>query len=939
MQLILIFERKNQTGKVSDNNYSFSQSFIQKLIELTGGAIQPATFDKIINSFQKETEKYFFTQSSESNLIRIFQSVYDKSLFISELSEFPHHVEIVTAIAASSNYLTDIVVRNPEYLYQVFDQSYLVHKLDAEVLQNEISEGVESFKSFPAKLNFLRQIKKRITLKIGLTDILGLADLESITEQLSILAKSINSKLFSLSFDEIILKYKINYPVSNFCLCSLGKLGGNELNYSSDVDLILFFDKNYSIKEIKKEYQEILVEAALLFIKSSTQITDRGYIYRVDFRLRPDGKFSPLCKALSDYTRYYEIRGEDWERQMLIKLDFVCGSMKLYKQFTEFLLPYIYPSSFSTSLKDQIKKMKANIERQSLEKDDVKLFAGGIRDIEFSIQALQLLNGGRFKELQTGNSLKAIHKLYSKNLLKENEKNIFTEAYIFYRRAEHFLQLMNDTQTHVIPAEGELLNKLANYMGFKSSSEFKLKLAQYRKSVRDIYNEILSSGESITDLTAGINFIDKSKADKNLVYLRNGLGISGQKEFDTRTINLYTHIEPTLINYLRSSDYPDRVLENVVKVIRSTVFQSIWYSEFSNLKYFERFLELCERSQKTVDLLSMDKMLEEFFLSRRVFIKNVKSELNNFTTNQIILLAAVQFTLGLINTEKLSSIIGSYVHNKIQSSLNKLDLGYVYFVGALGSCGAGSMNFSSDIDLIIVTDDVNKYKTIQQDFQKFVQIIQKELKPFEVDFRLRPEGNKSPLVVDINNYEKYFEERARIWEFQSLLKLSFISGDKSLFNKFKKILALRVGQLDTISVIKEVKQMLGIVQKELVSSGIFNIKKERGGLQSIDFITQTIALSNVEHFKKCLGKSIPEIIKYLTQNGFKDFEELNKNYKELRKIEFTIQNLFNKSSAVIPSAKDQKEMLEKNLELNGPIANYISSIVKSTNKFLDKYLG
>ncbi len=923
---------------MSDNNFSFSQSFIQKLIELTGGAIEPATFDKIINSFQKETEKYFFTQSSEANLIRIFQSVYDKTLFISELSEFPHHIEIITAIAASSNYLTDIVVRNPEYLYQVFDQSYLIQNIDPEILQKEISDGVVSFKSFPAKLNFLRQIKKRITLKIGLTDILGLSDLKSITTQLSILAKAINSKLFSLSFDEIILKYKINYPVSNFCLCSLGKLGGNELNYSSDVDLILFFDKNYYIKEIKKEYQEILAEAALLFIKSSTEITDRGYIYRVDFRLRPDGKFSPLCKTLSDYTRYYETRGEDWERQMLIKLDFVCGSIKLYKQFKDFLQPYIYPSSISSSLKDQIKKMKANIERQNREKDDVKLFAGGIRDIEFSVQALQLLNGGRFKELQSGNSLDAIQKLCSKNLLKKNEKDIFTEAYIFYRRVEHFLQLMNDTQTHVIPTDGELLNKLANYLGFNSSSDFKLKLTQYRKSVRDIYNEILYSGESVAELTSGINFIDKSKADKNLVYLRNGLGISGQKEFDARTINLFTSIEPTLINYLRRSEYPDRVLENFVKVIRSAVFQSIWYNEFSNLKFFERFLELCERSQKAVDLLSTDKMLEEFFLSRRVFIKNAKSELNNFTTNQIILLAAVQFALGLIDTEKVSAIIGNYVSHKIRNTLNELELDYVYFVGALGSCGSGSMNFASDIDLIIVADDVNKYKTIQEDFQKFVRIIQKELKPFEVDFRLRPEGNKSPLVVDINNYENYFRERARTWEFQSLLKLSFVCGNKNLFYKFKKILTRRVGLLDASSIVKEIKQMIGNVQKEFASNGLFNLKKEKGGLQSIDFITQSIALSNVQDFKKCSGKSISKMIKYMIKNGYEDFEELNRNYKALRKIEFTIQNLFNKNSAAIPSAKDQKELLEKNLGLREPVENYISSIVKSTNKFLDKYL-
>ncbi len=554
------------------NSFTFSQNFINKLVEITSGSIPPGEFDKLINALQKESDKYFFNDSSEANLLRIFSAVYDKTLFISDMSRYPHHVEILTAISANSNYLTDIVVRNPEYLYQLFDQNYLTQKLNSDIIQLEIGKGLEQFRSFQAKLNYLRQIKKRYILKIGLTDILGMTNLKSTTEQLSVLAKAINAKLFDLSFDEILLKYKIKYPNSNFCLCSLGKLGGNELNYSSDVDLILFFDKNYYIKEIRKEYHEILSETALLFIKSSTQLTDRGYIYRVDFRLRPDGKFSPLCKTLADYTRYYEIRGEDWERQMLIKLDFVCGSSKLYKQFTDFLQPYVYPASFSSSLKDQVKKMKSNIERQNKDKDDIKLFTGGIRDIEFSVQALQLLNGGKNKDLQTGNTLEAIQKLTAKNLLKEDEKKIYEESYIFYRRIEHYLQLMNDTQTHLIPSDGELLNKLSSYLGFQNPDAFKIQLEQYRTSVRNIYNDILFTGQTADDLSTGINFGDKQKAYKNLIYLRNGLGISDQKEFDARTINLFSKIEPVLIEYLEQSISPDRVIENFVKNVSNFDF-------------------------------------------------------------------------------------------------------------------------------------------------------------------------------------------------------------------------------------------------------------------------------------------------------------------------------------------------------------------------------
>ena len=921
------------------NRFTFSQNFINKLVEITSGSIPPDEFEKLIDALQKESDKYFFNDSSEANLLRIFSAVYDKTLFISDMSRYPHHIEILTALSANSNYLTDIVVRNPEYLYQLFDQNYLTQKLNSDIVQLEIGKGLGQFKSFQAKLNYLRQIKKRYTLKIGLTDILGMEDLKSTTEQLSVLAKAINAKLFDLSFDEILLKYKINYPNSNFCLCSLGKLGGNELNYSSDVDLILFFDKNYHIKEIRKEYHEILSETALLFIKSSTQITDRGYIYRVDFRLRPDGKFSPLCKTLADYTKYYEIRGEDWERQMLIKLDFVCGSSKLYKQFTDFLQPYVYPATFSSSLKDQVKKMKSNIERQNKEKGDVKLFAGGIRDIEFSVQALQLLNGGKNKDLQTSNTLEAIQKLTAKDLLKVDEKKIYEEAYVFYRRIEHYLQLMNDTQTHLIPSDGELLNKLSSYLGFDNPDDFKIQLEQYRTSVRNIYNDILFTGQTADDLSTGINFGDKQKAHKNLTYLRNGLGISDQKEFDARTINLFNKIEPTLVEYLEQSLNPDRVLENFVKTIRTATFQSIWYNEFINDKFFNLFLRICEFSQKAVDLISSDKMLEEFFLTRRVFVKEPDDDFSILTTNQILFMLSVQYTLRLIDTSKISEILSRYVAIKINNALSRLGLEQIFFVGALGSCGSRAMNFNSDIDLIIVVDDVNKYNNLQEDFQKFIQIIQKELKPFEVDFRLRPEGKKSPVVTDINNYEKYLNERARTWELQTLLKLNFTAGDEKLFKQFKEMHLKRIKSINVSSVKSEINQMLNTVQKEINAGGQLNIKKQTGGLQTIDFILQAIILSNPKYSDNCIGKNIVEIIEYLREDNFEDLNELKKNYLKLRDIEFTIQNTLNANNAALPKNKEQITLLEKVLNAESQLDIILDGIIESNKNFLEKYLA
>ena len=909
-------------------------------MEFGGGSISTESLDSILNALQKEAAKYYFTNSSEANLHRIFSAMYDKSLFLSELSKYPHHVEIVTAIAASSNYLTDIVVRNPEYLYQIFDQGYLSEQLTDELLKKEIANGIESFKSFQAKLNYLRQIKKRFTLKIGINDILGFDNLDMITRQLSYLAKAINGELFDLCYNEILNKYNLKIDGEKYCLCSLGKLGGNELNYSSDVDMILFYDEDMHVEAAKKEYQEILIEAALLYIKSSTAVTDRGYIYRVDFRLRPDGIYSPLSRVLGDYLKYYETRGEDWERQMLIKIDLVCGNKMLYKKFTDFLQPYIYPSSFSTSLKEQIKKMKINIERQNKVKDDVKLFAGGIRDIEFAVQGLQLLNGGRFKGIRTGNSLEAIELLSSKNLLKEAEKKILTEAYIFYRRVEHFLQLMNDTQTHEIPSEGELLCKLSNYTGFDSIDDFKNKLDNFRQDVRNIYEEILFTDSSFVEFFTGLEFADQVKAEKNIKYLRSGTGISGQKGFDSRTINLFENIEHHLQSYLKKSPAPDRILDNFVKVVQASLFPSIWYSEFTNEKFFELFLQICEYSQKAIDLISIDRMLEEFFFSRRVFAKNTKAELELFSTGQLVFLLAVQFSLGLIDPQKVSELITEFIEIKIKQTLAGLNLNSTYFIGAMGSFGSASMTFSSDIDLIVVTDDVNKYENIHSDFQNFILQIQKTLKPFEVDFRLRPEGKKSQLVWDISNYKRYLADRARIWEYQSFLKLRFIAGEKKLFNRLRTAIINQIKLLDKNAVREEIGRMLISVQKEFSSNrSSFNIKKQKGGLMGIDFLMQSFALANAEDFKKCMGKSIATMIKYFRQKFPGDIEELENNYKTLREIEFDVQNIFNTGSAVIPEELIKKKILQNFLKTEEDLKSTIVGIIRSNNKYLEKYLG
>ncbi len=309
---------------------------------------------------------------------------------------------------------------------------------------------------------------------------------------------------------------------------------------------------------------------------------------------------------------------------MLIKAGFVSGSKILFNNFLNYLQPFIYPSSFSISPMEQIKKLKLNIENNLKDEENIKLIPGGIRDIEFSVQALQLLNGGRLKNIRNNSTLEAISHLREEKLLTEDETDTFYKAYIFYRKIEHYLQLMNDTQTHSIPSDGEILEKLGSYLGFSSSKIFIETVTSNRKNVKAIYDSIIGKESELSlkeNKISNIKFENQKKAEKDFIYLSEGKGLLGQKEFDKNTIESFSKIEPQLIKYLDNCLQPDLVLQNFVRIIRNITFPSIWYNEFLDKIFFDSFLKICELSQKSIDLFAEDTDLHEYFLTRRVFQK------------------------------------------------------------------------------------------------------------------------------------------------------------------------------------------------------------------------------------------------------------------------------------------------------------------------------
>ena len=310
-----------------------------------------------------------------------------------------------------------------------------------------------------------------------------------------------------------------------------------------------------------------------------------------------------------------------------------------------------------------------------------------------------------------------------------------------------------------------LRKNLVIILDFKSSNEFKEKVKVFRKQVRDIYNSIVGESKKSKDVNNIFNqikFSNPQKASNDISFLREGKGLTVSRKFDKSALEAFSKIEEKVYEYLLNADDPDLCLSNFVRVIKQADFPSIWYNEFTDSNFLKIFLELCERSQLVIDLFAEDKVLRESFLSR-VFLNEISTdEIRKIRLKNILFLLAVQLTIKLIEPATASKILSDAVREKIkrlsEEFSKKKKWKNDYLVIVLGSTGTRTMTFASDVDLIFAVKNSGKHEKIQKEFQELLGNLKKELSPFSVDCRLRPEGASSQLVWDFDKYIEYLEQ-------------------------------------------------------------------------------------------------------------------------------------------------------------------------------------
>jgi len=629
-------------------------------------------------------------------------------------------------------------------------------------------------------------------VRIGLRDLTRQSDLVETTEDLSNLADVCLAGAYEVCFQELSARYgrpmglddRGQPQPSEFAILGLGKLGGQELNFSSDIDLMFLYtcDGETSHGPVghttaRITNHEFYTRLGRLLLKAIHEITADGNVYRVDLRLRPDGRGGPIVNSLAQLEVYYESWGKTWERQMLLKARTVAGSEKLGREFLRLMRPFIFRKYLDAAALQEIKQIKEQIDR-SLEQQrgrgiNIKLGRGGIREIEFVAQCFQLVFGGQDSWLRERHSLRALHRISERGFLTYEEYSDLARAYIFFRELEHRIQMAYGRQTHELPTDVDELATLARKMGLRGLDAEMLAtvlMQQYREhttKVRKIYDKLFygdffEAGEDASPewytLAAGMKagqallrqfqFADPEKTYRNLMQLHDG---PPSVHPTAKSRELFRQLCGTLLRVASEQPDPDLAINNLEQFVASTPAREslfrLWLDHEALLRVvlslFGNSVFLSKRLIQQPDLL--DTLLNPASLTRAKTKAELREDLQLLVgratryDEQLDLVRrfkrAEEFRIGLheiageadilITMHNLSNLADIYLEAVLrivweewarQVGLPESPVGHGFLIIALGKLGGMELDFASDLDLLFVNDDAADAAVVPQQF-------------------------------------------------------------------------------------------------------------------------------------------------------------------------------------------------------------------------------
>jgi glutamate-ammonia-ligase adenylyltransferase len=800
-----------------------------------------------------------------------------------------------------SRFLSEAVMRNPERILQVANSGSFYRVLSVEEYTGRLGEYLgRERRGVPPAVD-LACFRRRQLLRIVLRDVLGVATLSDVTEEISNLADAI----LDLAYREIRARFVARYgeprlPDGRPCglsVISLGKLGGQELNYSSDIDLMFIYGGNGETdgappSSAPLSNKEFYKKVANDYTALLSAYTGDGPCYRVDLRLRPDGTGGEVCLSTEGAQTYYAERARDWEKQMLIKARISAGEREPGEALLEFVEPLIYQSSLDFRAVEAVSETRQRISEKMAAKRgmagglDIKLMPGGIRDIEFLVQCLQRLHGGREHWVRHGGTMMALFRLRDKALLSDGEYARLAAAYQFLRCLEHRLQMDEDRQTHTLPADAAQLELLARKMphegaGAAGSAEWlRRQLEEHRANVQEIYERVIHAQKPL--------YYSDEPAPVSVEEAVEAAGPGGQpasnltRFLDERAPQLAEAVAAASLH--RGRERFEHFLE------KAFASPDVLARLEGNPKLSAQVLDIFEHSPHFADdLLRYPELLQEIgqpFQLQELPLRD-EGELRRFYRRQMLriqtesILDAAPIFSTLSKTSLLAdTVIAEAYRIALAEAPPPADPSYTpgdqMMTIALGRLGMGEFDLGSDADLVFVIPDADaaEYAFWTGVAERIVQILSAYTGDgvmFTVDTRLRPNGREGDLVQTEGAYKAYFAGQAEAWEGITYMKSRAVAGNIERATAFLQELQAvdwrRYGQ--SMRSRKELAEMRARLERE---QGPRNpLKAGMGGYYDIDFALMYLRLRGAGIFYKVLNT--PERIDVIEKMGHLDRED------------------------------------------------------------------
>ncbi|MDX5364148.1 MAG: bifunctional [glutamate--ammonia ligase]-adenylyl-L-tyrosine phosphorylase/[glutamate--ammonia-ligase] adenylyltransferase [Pseudazoarcus pumilus] len=772
--------------------------------------------------------------------------------------------------------------------------------IDADAMRAFLGDAARSEEELPSAL---RRLRTWVLSHLAVRDLNGLADLAEVTETMTVLAEIAIQISHEVHLEALIARH--GRPLSRsgweqeLIIIGMGKLGGRELNVSSDIDLIFVYpeDGDTGGNKVISNF-EFFERLGKRIIKTLCDVTEHGQVFRVDMRLRPNGDSGPLVCSFDALENYFITQGREWERYAWIKARALNGERFL--ELDRVSRPFVFRKYLDYGSFNAMRNLHAQIRREVTRRDranNVKIGPGGIREIEFIAQVFQLIRGGRDRALQIRPTLRVLERLAERNILAPATVDELSRAYDFLRRLEHRLQYLDDAQTHDLPDSEADMALIARAMECDSVTALMERLDAHRRVVSRHFDEVFSdptdrdekdeldqvwaSGreDAFDPVLAQLGYASPQTVSHKLAELHDS---PRYQQLPTEIRCRLDALVPRIVEVAAGTAEPDETLSRCIKLLETISRRGAYLALLQQYPHaLKRVADLMSASSWASDYLTrhpilLDELLDDRHLDEEpdwpAFTAELRAALEAIEPDmehqmdmmrehhhaQVFRLLT-QDIAGKLTVERLADHLSALADLILELALplvwRKIKTRHrdepAFAVIAYGKLGGKELGYASDLDIVFLFDD--EAPEAMEVYSRFAQRVNTWLSTrtaagilFETDLRLRPNGDAGLLVTSVEAFRKYQLESAWPWEHQALTRARFAAGDKAVGAAFEQIRCEVLRQPRDLPTLRD--EVLAMRQKmrdaHADKGEDFELKHDAGGLVDVEFIIQYLVLGH-----------------------------------------------------------------------------------------------